>query len=146
MHIRPAERTDLDAVVELDAETFAGMSFPAFFIRQAFDAFGELLLVAEDNGTVVAYGLGVAQAERDDGWILGMAVAVGCQGQGIGARILEELLAAFARVGVSRVLLTVAPDNASARSLYDSHDFIEVDEEPEYFGPGEPRVVLARNM
>jgi ribosomal-protein-alanine N-acetyltransferase len=144
--IRQAERGDLDAIVELDETTFDAMAFPRFFVRQACDAFGELLLVAEDDGAVIAYGLGVAQAEREDGWILGMAVAPDQRGQGIGARILVQLLAVFQRLGVARVLLTVEPGNAPARRLYDEHGFVEVDEEPEYFGPGEPRVVMARNI
>lgn len=146
MTVRRAERGDLDAVVHLEEQSFAGMSFPAFFIRQAFDAFGDLLLVAEEDGVVVAHGLGVAQAHRNDGWILTMAVAAEHRGRGLGAEILVALLAVFRRVGTSRVLLTVAPDNAAARHLYENHGFVEVDEEPEYFGANEPRLVMARNM
>ena len=144
--VRRATRADLRAVARLEKESFSGASFPAFFIRQAYDAFGELFLVAEEGAAVVAYGLGVAQSGRDDGWILGMAVARARRGQGIGAAILDELVAAFRRVEVARVLLTVSPGNVAARSLYEAHGFLQVDEEAEYFGPDEPRVLMARDL
>jgi [ribosomal protein S18]-alanine N-acetyltransferase len=108
--------------------------------RQFFDLFPDLLVVAEQDGSLVGYGLGARGSER--GWILGVAVDPGSQGAGIGRALTQALLERMEAQGVVSISLTVHPDNAPALALYRSLGFEQERIEPDYFGEGKPRAVL----
>jgi putative acetyltransferase len=56
---------------------------------------------------------------------LGMAVESAWRGQGVGTALLEQAIAWARQVGVEKLALTVYPDNAPARGLYDKFGFVE---------------------
>ncbi|MCU1600759.1 MAG: ribosomal protein S18P -alanine acetyltransferase [Frankiales bacterium] len=78
-------------------------------------------VVAVSEGTVVGYA-GLCDYP-DEAFVQTMAVAQGHQGRGIGALLLEELLAEAVRRRQSRVLLEVRADNAPAQRLYERYGF-----------------------
>ena len=59
----------------------------------------------------------------DEAFVQTMAVAPVAQGQGLGARLLEALLAEAARRGHRTTSLEVRADNAPAQRLYDRYGF-----------------------
>ncbi|MFN8037650.1 MAG: N-acetyltransferase [Acidimicrobiales bacterium] len=81
------------------------------------------LVVVAPGGTIVGTGsvdvagYGVAQ--------LGMALATGWRGRGIGTVLLDELVAAARDLGAHKVALEVWPHNARALALYRSRGFVE---------------------
>ena len=74
------------------------------------------------------------------GWIFSGAVRSAWRGQGIGAALSRALLASFDPTGIARVRPTVAPTNTSARRQHESLGLAVLDEVPDCFGPGEPRL------
>jgi diaminopimelate decarboxylase len=87
----------------------------------------EANLVAIADGKVIG-SLGIA---RDEHLVtrhvatLGMFVADGWRGAGVGTALLSEALRWARSVGVEKVELTVYPDNAPARNLYRRFGFVE---------------------
>jgi diaminopimelate decarboxylase len=87
----------------------------------------EANIVAVSDGRVVG-SLGIT---RDDHPVtrhvatLGMFVADGWRGRGIGTALLHEALRWARSVGVEKLELTVYPGNAAARSLYRRFGFVE---------------------
>ncbi len=147
VNARAADVADLVAIVEIDAEAFVELPYPAFFLRQSIDAFGGLLRVVEQpRGEVAGYALGVMTAGEPTGWILSMAVRPERRRTGVAAALLSDIEERLAACGAGRVLLTVEPDNAPARRLYARHGYIDVRDEPDYFGPGEWRVVMEKGL
>ncbi len=69
------------------------------------------------TGSVDLAGYGVAH--------LGMALAAGWRGQGIGTVLLDELVDAARDLGAHKVALEVWPHNARALALYRSRGFVE---------------------
>ncbi len=59
----------------------------------------------------------------DEAFVQTMAVAPSAQGQGVGARLLQALLAEAARRGQRTVSLEVRADNGPAQRLYARHGF-----------------------
>jgi ribosomal-protein-alanine N-acetyltransferase len=110
-------------------------------LRQFFDLFGDLLVVAERDGTVIGYALGGRSS--DSGWILGVAVEPSMQGGGVGRALTEALLD---RLNSQTTSVTVHPDNTRAVTLYRRLGFEQVGLEPEYFGEGKPRLLLRRRQ
>ena len=48
--------------------------------------------------------------------------------------------------GIREIRLTVAPSNTAGRSLYAANGYHESELEPDYFGPGEDRIIMVRPL
>lgn len=143
MLIRPATVSDLAAVWAVEREVFGAEVYPAFFFRQALDLWSELLLVAESpTGEVAGYALGAPSLRPGEGWIVSAAVLPAHRGGGVATRLTRALLDACAGRGMTEVRLTVHPGNPAAVGLYRKLGFAVVGEEADYFGLGEPRLVM----
>ena len=78
----------------------------------------------------------------DEAWVQTMAVAPAAQGQGLGARLLLELLDEAARRGQRTVRLEVRSDNAPAQRLYERHGFVREGVRRGYYQPSGTDAVL----
>jgi putative acetyltransferase len=84
-------------------------------------------LVALAEGRIV----GALSVVRDPGPVtrhvasLGMSVAKGWRGRGVGSGLLAEALRWARWAGVEKISLTVYPDNDAARALYRKFGFVE---------------------
>ncbi|MBO6934567.1 MAG: GNAT family N-acetyltransferase [Deltaproteobacteria bacterium] len=142
MRIRPADKGDLTELHRLERAAFGSHAYPAFFLRQAWDLWPSSLLVAIETSAIVGYVL-AGRGDADEGWILSLAVAPQARRMGLGRRLTEAAIDVLASQGCRRVRLTVEPASA-AQALYVSLGFVEVEREPDYFGPGQARVVMSR--
>lgn len=83
-----------------------------------------IFLVAEHEGTVLGY-LG-CQTVLDEGYITNVAVSPERRRQGIGERLLAELLLRAQNAGLAFVTLETRMGNEAAISLYEKAGFIKV--------------------
>jgi len=130
--VRPAREEDLDSLIDLVAAVAAegrwiGTEAPVDRERRRrmlADALGRertLLLLAEAGGRVVAElsmdlaGYGVAD--------LGMLVADGWRGHGVGSELLRAGLDWAGQAGAHKVTLQVWPHNQAAVALYEKFGF-----------------------
>ncbi|HEV7825838.1 MAG TPA: ribosomal protein S18-alanine N-acetyltransferase [Mycobacteriales bacterium] len=78
-------------------------------------------LVARVGDEVLGYaGLCVYP---DSAWVQNIAVRRSAHGTGLGARLLDALLAEAVRRGASQIALEVAADNVTAQRLYERRGF-----------------------
>ncbi|WP_045461738.1 GNAT family N-acetyltransferase [Vibrio hyugaensis] len=141
MKIIAVEKQDLVALYQLENDLFGHHAYPGFFFRQAFDCWQNGLLIAKEDDQIAGYVLMAQSDEQNTHWILSLAVDSQHRGKGI-ARSLVENVIAKASLG-SIVKLTVDPNNAPAYKLYTSLGFKVLEKEEDYFGDGEPRLVMA---
>jgi ribosomal-protein-alanine N-acetyltransferase len=81
----------------------------------------------------------------DEAWVQTMAVAPTHQRQGLGDRLLRDLLAEAERRRQRVVSLEVAADNLSAQRLYERHGFTRTGVRRGYYQPsGTDAYVLSR--
>ncbi len=145
----------LRAMTAADLEAVVGLEFALFgeeaWSRQMLEAEltsqprSRYYLVAADDGVITGYaGLLLAGAQAD---VLTLAVAVDRWGQGIGAALLEALLAEAARRGCTEVFLEVRTDNDRAQRLYRRHGFIQIGIRKGYYQPsGADALVMRRDL
>ncbi|OYD26294.1 GNAT family N-acetyltransferase [Oceanimonas baumannii] len=144
MNIRAASKADLAGVYQLECDTFGSHGYPDFFLRQAWDLWPGSMLMAEDDTGLRGYVLAGRGEVADESWILSLAVAPAARGQGLGRKLLQAAVNELERQGCRHIKLTVLPDNP-ALHLYRSLGFTEVSREEDYFGPGEPRLVMVKS-
>lgn len=142
--IRPAGEADLPALTALERELFGGCSYPYSLLRQMVDTFASGAQVAVAGGVFVGYSLAVQAEDRDTAWLWSMGVHPAHRREGIGTRLVTNVLDTMQRWGVARLRLTVDPANLVAVSLYAAFDFKVTADVPDYFGPGEHRLVMER--
>jgi ribosomal-protein-alanine N-acetyltransferase len=147
LQIRAATAEDLPHIVRLDAEAFPADPYPYFVLRQFLDGFPHFVFVLEDHAGLVGYVLSTPPDEAHS-WILSLGIAPGLRGQGLGRRLMQEILGHLRKKGVHSVSLSVEPGNDSAVALYDSLGFVPDPGGPhlDYFGPGAHRLLMRLSL
>jgi ribosomal protein S18 acetylase RimI-like enzyme len=79
----------------------------------------------------------------DHAYISGLTIRPDYQGQGIGKAAMEKVLEELKEI--PNVDLATHPDNARAIALYESLGFTQGVRIENYFGDGEPRIVMTLN-
>jgi [ribosomal protein S18]-alanine N-acetyltransferase len=143
VRLRPMRLADLPAVLALEVELFAPDTWTAAMYRDELSRTDtRWYLVAEDGEAVVGYAGLIAYP--DEAHVATIGVAAARQGEGIGARLLDELLAEADRRSPV-VLLEVRADNELAQGLYRRRGFTEVGRRRGYYQPsGADAVVMQR--
>ena len=130
--VRPATLADVDAVVAMLAEvagegrwiaTEAPVDLEArhHSIAEAVQGDHAIVLVAEAGGELVGdLGLHLARYGVAD---LGMLVAAGWRGRGVGTALLAEAVSRARAAGAHKIALQVWPHNAAAIALYERFGF-----------------------
>ena len=141
--LRPMRLTDLAAVMELEEELFAPDTWTAAMYREELALTDTRhYLVAEDDGAVVGYAGLIAY--DDEAHVATIGVTGTRQGEGIGAQLLDALLAEADRRSPV-VLLEVRADNEHAQELYRRRGFAEIGRRRGYYQPsGADAVVMRR--
>ena len=126
--VRPVEVRDLDEVIALDAAV-TGLAKPDYWY-ELFHRYGirgrqqRFFLVAEAGGEIQGFVIGEVRdwefGSPPCGWVFGINVRPDARLGGIGARLLEAIVDAFRRAGVTKVRTLLARDNTLVLSFFRS--------------------------
>ncbi|HEX6754754.1 MAG TPA: ribosomal protein S18-alanine N-acetyltransferase [Mycobacteriales bacterium] len=147
--LAPMRWWHLAGVMELERELFAEETWSeAAFWNELAERDSRYYVVALDVASdteerVLGYaGLSVF---GDEGHVLTLGVTATAQGRGLGAALLDALLAEAAARRAVRVLLDVRADNEVAQRLYRGRGFVPIGLRRRYYQPsGTDAVVMAR--
>jgi len=147
--IRPARRSDLLAVADIERQSFPQPWSVAVFER-FLDAPAFLVAIGRGDpsldGTVVGYV--VADSVPNHGEALGhvkdLAVHPERRRQGIGRRLLERAVCTLRSTGVGSIKLEVRASNEGAKRLYRGAGFVHRRTIPRYYDDGEDALVMLR--
>ncbi|WP_346620103.1 ribosomal protein S18-alanine N-acetyltransferase [Blastococcus montanus] len=143
--LRPMRLADLPAVMALEEELFAPDTWTAAMYRDelAQTDTRHYLVADDDDGAVVGYAGLIAY--DDEAHVATIGVTGARQGRGLGALLLDALLAEADRRRSPVVLLEVRADNDVAQGLYRRRGFTEIGRRPKYYQPsGTDAVVMRR--
>jgi Acetyltransferases len=134
-----------EAMLTIDEEVFGPASLNEWSLP-LFLHYGRVYIARFDGKPV-----GIAELMRD--WrdselvyLYGYAVALECQGRGVGTALLRHIFEAMPKAGFSRLQLTVHPENHVALHIYeDKFQMKRLGFLKDYYGPGEDRWLLEWN-
>jgi ribosomal-protein-alanine N-acetyltransferase len=142
--LRPATAADLAAVAAIERAAFSDPWSPSSF-RSLLANPAVCFSVAEREHAVIGYS--VVWFAADEAELANVAVAATARGRGVGALLVDAVLAEAVTRGAATVYLEVRESNAAARRLYASRHFAEVGRRRRYYrNPGEDALVLARPL
>ena len=140
VRLRPAGRGDADAIRRLEERCFERESerFSLPHVRDLIARGRAVMVVAESDGQALGWSAGLLRRVRGGvtGRVYAVAVDPGAQGQGIGRKLMERLLADLRQRRAGRIYLEVRADNAPAIRLYERFGFRIVKQLTDYYEPG----------
>ncbi|MCV2488454.1 ribosomal protein S18-alanine N-acetyltransferase [Geodermatophilus sp. YIM 151500] len=143
VRLRTMTVDDLPAVLPLEEDLFAPDTWSAAMYRDELVRTDTRHYLVAENGTGVVGWAGLI-AYDDEAHVSTIGVARDRQGEGIGARLLDALLAEADRRSPV-VLLEVRADNDVALEMYRRRGFTEIGRRPRYYQPsGTDAVVMKR--
>ncbi len=142
--IRPTRADDVPAMASIEVLAF-GDPWPATSFHELLaHPFSRMATAADESGVVVGYCIMLRAA--DEAEIANIATAPGVRRRGIGARLLDDAIAAGESAGVVAMFLEVRESNTAARGLYASRGFAAVGRRRGYYRhPAEDALVLRRD-
>lgn len=145
--VRNAAERDLSELARLDHEAFPADPYPYSVLRQFMDTFADHLLVVEEDGNLCGYVL-ATPPNAGTSWIFSLGVSPAKRRQGLGRRLMKEMLEKLRSEGARTVLLWVEPGNIRAISLYESLHFVRDPAGPrqDHFGPDEHRLLMTLTL
>jgi ribosomal-protein-alanine N-acetyltransferase len=135
---------DVEEVVALERQLFGATAWTpeTFWSELAAPDRWYAVLTDEATGAITGYaGLMAVGGEAD---VQTIAVAPAAQGRGLGALLLDALVAEAARRGAGSLLLEVRADNAAAVRLYASRGFERIAVRRGYYQPGDVDAEIMR--
>jgi ribosomal-protein-alanine N-acetyltransferase len=122
VRVRPARGQDLDAIGEVDHSAFDEQwHYPRFVLQRALTT-SAYFSVAEQDGQIVGYQF--ANCYDVDAHITRLAVRADRQGRGIGALLLQDVLATLrSDFGVRLITLNTQASNSVSQRLYSRFGF-----------------------
>lgn len=139
--IRRAVEADVPAIHAIETASF-GDPWSERSFRSMLAVERVRATVVERDGAVVGYC--IAWLLGDEAELANLAVAPGARRSGVGAALLDELLAALDADGVT-VYLEVRDSNASAQALYRSRGFAASGRRKGYYArPTEDAIIMRR--
>ena len=117
--IRPMLQSDIDSITVIENTTY-DYPWSAGIFRDCLLA-GYTNLVLDCDGEVVGYGImSIAAGEAH---LLNICIVEELRRQGIGGRLLRQMMHLARQASAERIYLEVRPSNKSAFYLYDSAGF-----------------------
>lgn len=143
IELRPMTREDLTAVMRLEEELFAPDTWTrAMYLEELGMTDTRSYTVAVEDDEVLGYAGLIAYP--DEAHVATIGVTGSRQGQGIGAKLLDALLAEADRRSPV-VLLEVRASDEATQGLYARRGFVPIGIRPHYYpNSGEDAVVMKR--
>lgn len=127
--IRPLDVTDVGGVLELE-EANQPQPWTEGMFNEEISAENRTYLVAEDD---VIVGFGGVMVVGDEAHVTNLLVSPDRRGDGIGNRLMVDLIEAAISEGARHMTLEVRSQNVAARALYARLGFAPVGVRPGYY-------------
>ncbi|MBV9096889.1 MAG: ribosomal protein S18-alanine N-acetyltransferase [Frankiaceae bacterium] len=147
VELRPMQWDDIDAVMRMEAELFGNESWTETMFWSELsqrETRHYVVAVDSDDDAVIGYA-GLCAYAPHEAYVQTIGVTKPRQGEGIGTRMLFDLIAEAEKRGCPRLDLEVRADNATAIALYERHGFHRIGVRRGYYQPsGTDAVVMRR--
>ncbi|RLE85612.1 MAG: ribosomal-protein-alanine N-acetyltransferase [Thermoprotei archaeon] len=142
--VREARKEELEDILVIENLSFKD-PYPLFILEFYLKLCPETFLVAEHNGKVVGFVIGL---KRGWGWghIISIAVHPSFRGRGIGKTLMVECIKRLSSMGTKRIRLEVRVSNEKAIRLYKELGFEIKDVLPRYYKDGEDAYLMVLDL
>ena len=144
MELIQATTKDIQKLLEIEKTTIGLKLYFGYFNEEEVEGYVKnsvVYLIKNDNDIVGSISYDVIDSDHAD--ISGLVIKPEFQKQGMAKRAMELLFEKLKNY--KKLSLVVHPDN-HARKLYESFGFEKESRKENYFGDGEPRIIMIKNI
>jgi ribosomal-protein-alanine N-acetyltransferase len=140
--MQPASEADIDVLIDIEKSVPKTKTYSSMTSGRAWkEELAENTVYIIKSGDVPVGSLAYTKKSPDHVYISGIIVRPEYQGKGIATKALKDVIEKYP--DAARIDLVTHPENP-ALALYESLGFKIEERKENYFGDGEPRLVLAR--
>ena len=134
-------------ILDIEQESFGDGALNEYVIVPML-RYGKVYAATDEDGDAIACAYFMRDMNNTDtAFLMSVAVLPDFRGQNVGTALLEYALSHLTQYGIKHVRLTVDPANFTALSVYREHlGFAVVDSARDEYGPGEDRLVMAKDL
>jgi len=141
--LRKAAVEDIETLLRIEKSVSNLKTYSAMLTEEEWkEEFSKSVVYLIEKDGVAIGDISYELKADNHAYLSGFAIIPKFQGQGIGSEVLKKVFAELDKM--RRIDLTVHPHNIHAIMLYLSFGFIIESWKENYFGDGEPRIILAK--
>lgn len=146
--VQNASLEDLEALYEIEKGCFTEEAFSKEQISHFLKASDAVNLVAQVNGKVAGFILGLIEHHRKScvGHVYTIDVASRYRRMGVGLKLLEAIEEDFRKRGAEACFLEVRFNNLAARELYRKNGYTELVMLDNYYARGNHGILLKKKL
>ncbi|MEJ2043766.1 MAG: N-acetyltransferase [Reinekea sp.] len=144
LEIRRASAADLDAIDQVEQQSFSGEKFSRRQLRYLLTQAQAATWLAFSEELAVGYCIGLLPHISRPARLYSLAVLPVGRGQGIGSALIQQFIDTAMTRGYQRARLEVSEKNTIARRLYEQQGFADIKTLPDYYQPGEHGLRMQR--
>lgn len=133
LQFRLAQTSDIPFLMSIETAAFSGDRLSLRRFKHWVKAGNAILLVAEHEHKVLAYGLVLLRKGQRLARLYSLAVAPELKGKGVGRLLLQQLEHHTAAKGWQFMRLEVAENNLAAIALYQTMGYTQFGRYPHYY-------------
>lgn len=149
MEYRRYKPDDFDALYAIEESCFQPpLRFGRRYMRWLVNAQNSATWIAEEGSVMAGFGIveWTPSIRGLSAYIQTIEVQVEYRGHGIGRELLRRIEGSPRAAGASTLWLHVDATNATAIRLYESHEFVEVGEEKNYYASGRDALIYRKGV
>jgi ribosomal-protein-alanine acetyltransferase len=141
--IVPMTAAHIDAIYEIELESFTAPWPKDAFPELMENPVATFITAISNDDTIV--GFAAMYTIADEAQILNIAVTPNARNNGIGAKLLADLIDTATKRGATSIYLEVRESNTAAQSLYKKQNFTPIGKRKNYYqSPTENAIVMGR--
>lgn len=149
MEYRPYKPDDFDALYAIEEECFQPpLRFGRRYMHWLVNAQNSATWIAEEVSGMAGFGIveWTPSIRGLSAYIQTIEVQAVHRGHGIGRELLRRLEGSARAAGAATLWLHVDATNATAIRLYESHEFVEVGQEKNYYASGRDALIYRKSV
>lgn len=146
IHIRTAEKDDLDALLNLEKLCYKEETFHREQIKYLLLKAKSVFIMAESQGEIIGSMIILLRNHIGNGRIYSLNVHPGYRRMGIGGSLMDYALFLLKEKGYKNITLEVGVNNIAAQKLYSSKDFKDDKLLDNYYKNGDDALHMIRKL
>jgi [ribosomal protein S18]-alanine N-acetyltransferase len=143
LKFQKATANDVKLILEIEKTTLDNKTYHGLYTENEIKDYlkSEIINLIKEGDEVA--GLVSFKIKKNQIYIGGLIIKPEFQRKGLGRQVMKKLLEELKKF--EKIDLVVHPDNTAAVKLYKSIGFTEMLRKDNYYGDGEPRLILVLN-
>ncbi len=143
MKLIKATSKDIQTLLAIENTTKGLRTYSGYFQEKEIEEWlcHDIVYLIENNN-IIAGSISYEIKSKNHAYISGLVIKPNFQKQGLAKKATMKLLEELA--SYEKIDLVTHPDNFGAIKVYTSLGFIEVDRKENFFGDGEPRIIMVK--